>query len=588
MHRLTSLSYRFLLPGFLLLASGAAQTQPLWPPKREVRAVWLTTAAGLDWPKTYDRNEQQVSLRRMVQYLRSVNFNTIFFQVRARGDAYYRSRHEPWAEHLTGSLGRDPGWDPLAFLLEEARAAGIQVHAWFNVYKIGAIQSVPRTSPLHPSLAFPYWCVPYEGELWFDPGIPGVRSYLLRVALDLVRDYPIDGIIFDFMRYPGRDFPDENTYRLLGGSLPRAEWRRSNINRFVTEFYDSATAIRPMLRVGSSPLGVYEGNTYSGYTGSYHSHYQDPREWARAGKHDYVAPQLYWNIGAARGNPDFAALAHQWETIVPDRHIYVGIAAYKEDVLRRLPAHIDSARAAGSEGQAFFRFEHITSERAFGGRYGSPAIIPAMPWKDPLPPLRPSELAVSEVATNVFLLEWKAPPPARDGDTARFYTIYRSPSPRIPIHDPRTLVAILPAERTFVLDTVRVPSGLTYYYAVAALDKGYNESVPSEPSTGIIHELLAIRRKVSDVTSLSTSISSSSGIPTLVAYRLARRMNISLQVYRRQGESRDSLLSTLVDGVKEGGTYVLGLAPVPFRNGEYIIRLQTPDALLEQPIVVAR
>ncbi|MGB5875060.1 MAG: family 10 glycosylhydrolase [Bacteroidota bacterium] len=579
---------RFILLASLLLASAATQTQPLWPPKREVRAVWLTTAAGLDWPKTYDRFEQQASLRRMVQYLRSANFNTIFFQVRARGDSYYRSSHEPWAEHLTGSLGRDPGWDPLAFLLDEARASGIQVHAWFNVYKIRGNQSVPRTSPLHPSLAFPNWCVHYDGELWFDPGIPGVRRYLLRVALDLVRRYPVDGIIFDFIRYPGRNFPDGNTYRLLGGSLPLAEWRRSNINRFVTEFYDSATAIRPMLRVGSSPLGVYEGDTYSGYNGSFHSHYQDPREWTRTGKHDYVAPQLYWSFGASRGNPDFATLVRQWNTIIPNRHIYIGIAPYKEEVLQRLPAYIDSARAAGSEGQAFFRFEHITFQRAFGGRYRSPAIVPAMPWKDPVPPLSPGDLAVSEVATNVFLLEWTAPPPAQDGDTARFYTIYRSPSPRIPVHDPRALVSILPAGRTHTLDTVRVPSGLTYYYAVAALDKGYNESLPSEPSTGIVHELLAIRKKVSEVTSLSTSISSTSGTPTLVAYRLARRMNISLQVYRRHGASQDSLLSTLVDGVNDGGTYVLGLGRVSFPTGEYVIRLRTPDTLLEQPVIVGR
>ncbi|MGB2959313.1 MAG: hypothetical protein WBD30_10540, partial [Bacteroidota bacterium] len=158
----------------------------------------------------------------------------------------------------------------------------------------------------------------------------------------------------------------------------------------------------------------------------------------------------------------------------------------------------------------------------------------------------------------------------------------------IPVHDPRALVSILPAGRTHTLDTVRVPSGLTYYYAVAALDKGYNESLPSEPSTGIVHELLAIRKKVSEVTSLSTSISSTSGTPTLVAYRLARRMNISLQVYRRHGASQDSLLSTLVDGVNDGGTYVLGLGRVSFPTGEYVIRLRTPDTLLEQPVIVGR
>ena len=550
--------------------------------------MWLTTAAGLDWPKSLDRTEQQASLKRIVEYLRSANFNTIFFQVRARGDAYYRSRYEPWSDLLTGTLGKDPGWDPLEFLLNEAHAAGIQVHAWFNVYKIRAMKSVPRTSPPHPSVAFPHWCVYYNGELWLDPGLPGVRAYLVRVGLDLVRNYPIDGIIFDFIRYPGRDFHDGNTYRHFGGSLTRSDWRRSNINRFVTEFYDSATAIKPMLRIGSSPLGVYEGDTYSGYNGSIHSHFQDPREWTITGKQDYVAPQLYWDIGASRGNPDYAELVRQWSTLIPNRHIYTGIAAYKQSVIDRLPAHIDTARAAGTEGQAFFRFEHITSRRAFGGRYRTPALIPAMPWKDPVPPLPPSALAVNEVATNVFLLEWKASPPAQDGDTARFYTVYRSPSPRIPVHDPRTLVSIVPAGRTFALDTVHIPSGITYYYAVAALDKGYNESPPSEPSTGVVQELLALKRKVSDVTSLSTSVSSESGTPTLVAYRLARTMNVTLEVYRKLGTEEESLLSTLFRGVQDGGTYVIGLSRVHFRKGEYVIRLQTTNTLLEQPVIVNR
>jgi len=211
-----------------------------------------------------------------------------------------------------------------------------------------------------------------------------------------------------------------------------------------------------------------------------------------------------------------------------------------------------------------------------------------MPWKDPVPPLPPSALAVNEVATNVFLLEWKAPPPAQDGDTARFYTVYRSPSPRIPVHDPRTLVSIVPAGKTFALDTVHVPSGITYYYAVAALDKGYNESPPSEPSTGVVHELLALKRKVSDVTSLSTSVSPKSGTPSLVAYRLARTMTVTLEVYRKLGTEEESLLSTLFSGVQAGGTHVIGLSSVPFRKGEYVIRLQTPHTLLEQPVIVNR
>jgi uncharacterized lipoprotein YddW (UPF0748 family) len=161
-----------VISGLLMAGDGASLSLP----KREFRAVWLTTAAGLDWPRTTVPAEQQASLRAIVRTLRQQNFNAVFFQVRARGDAYYRSGLEPWAENLTGTLGRDPGWDPLQFLLDEAHQAGIEVHAWFNVFKIRGPGPVPVTAPLHISRLHPAWTVPAEGQLWLDPGIPEARS----------------------------------------------------------------------------------------------------------------------------------------------------------------------------------------------------------------------------------------------------------------------------------------------------------------------------------------------------------------------------------------------------------------------------
>lgn len=573
-----------VLIGAALLAAGAARGDH--PPKREVRAVWITTASALDWPRSYTDVSQQDLLRAMVKYLRGANFNTIYFQVRARGDAFYRSRYEPWSEELTGTLGLDPGWDPLATLLEEARGAGMEVHAWFNLFKVRGMEPVRPSVPLHPSLAYPGWCVTYQDEVWMDPGNPGVRSYLLRVAVDLVRSYRLDGIHFDFIRYPGRDFPDETSYRGFSRGMERDAWRRSSIDAFVSAFYDSARAIRPMMKVGSAPLGVYDRAMDAAYAGSVVTHYQDALGWLRQGRHDYLTPQLYWSIGATPGDPDFASLIGSWTTRSRGRHIVAGIAAYKADVAREIPQQIDAARRAGAAGQSFFRFAYITAPRVFGGRYDTPALIPPMSWKDSISPLQPAGLGVSEIATNIFQLEWKRSPAASDGDTASAYVVYRSSSGQIDTDDPRTIVAILPATITHIIDTVEVPEGFTYTYAVTALDKGHNESLPSMPSSATVAELLALKRTVVEFTSLSTAIPIGSTRPTLAAYRLARRMPITLQIYRKDDSNGETLVSTLVDSVQEGGTYVLGLADIPFRRGSYVVRLTSGDALLEQSVEI--
>jgi uncharacterized lipoprotein YddW (UPF0748 family) len=244
----------------LSVSAGARSSKPVPPPKSEVRAVWITTASGLDWPPSANRshNNQPAAI---VADMKADRFNTIFFQVRARSDAYYRSRYEPWAENLTGILGKDPGWDPLAFLLGEAHAQGLEVHAWMNVFKVRGPNPVAPSTPEHPSRALAEWCIEQDGEIWLDPGRPEVRTYLTDLVLDLVRSYDLDGINFDFIRYPGHRFADEETYARYGKGLPLHEWRRRNVTDFVRETYRKATTLKPLLKVGSSPLGVYKDDS---------------------------------------------------------------------------------------------------------------------------------------------------------------------------------------------------------------------------------------------------------------------------------------------------------------------------------------
>lgn len=558
------------------------------PPKQEVRAVWVATAAGLDWPRTQNTREQQEALVTIVQTAKALGLNTLFFQVRARGDAYYRSRYEPWADNLTGTLGRDPGWDPLRFLLDAAHGAGIEVHAWFNVFKVRGPNPVKPTTPLHPTLAFPQWTTEIQGEAWLDPGIPAVRTYSLNVALDLVTSYDIDGILFDFVRYPGQDFPDGETYARYGRGAARDSWRRGNVSLFVKEFYERASALKPMLKIGSAPLGVYDGQAEGLASGSYQEYFQDAPAWIRSGWQDYLAPQVYWNIGSSPGDPDFAKLAREWSSRSGGRQIYMAIAAYKPEVLRELPEEIDSARAAGTSGQAFFRYEHVRAGRVLADRYAYPANIPPMPWKDPVSPGVPLSLTVTEMATNTFLLEWVPPPPAVDGDTARRYNVYRWASTPLPVENPACLIAITPGSQCFWADTISMPSGFSYSYAVSALDKGNNEGLPSAATSTSAKALLALRKKLEGATSFSTSVSSATGTPSIAAYRLPHPMQVSMGIYRRTSAGRDSLVALLFRREQERGTYLVGMQNIPFEAGQYVLRLEAGTTTLEQAVTVTR
>lgn len=577
-----SLSIRLLLFFSLLLIASEAVAQSPPTPKREVRAVWLTTASGLDWPQSTDRTQQQASLRDIVRHLQLYNFNTIFFQIRSRGDAYYRSAYEPWAENLTGTLGKDPGWDPLAFLINEAHEAGIEVHGWVNVYKVKGNGSVPLSTPPHVARAHPGWVFSYQGEGWLDPGIPEVGKYLLNVLMDIVRKYDIDGINFDYLRYPGRTFPDGDSYKKYGIGLTRDRWRKSNLDRFVAECYDRLTALRPLLKIGSSPLGIFGSDTgfVSSAAGEY---YQDTRTWLKTGKLDYVAPQLYWTIGGSRGNPDFAALAPGWQGIAGERHVYAGIGAYKEDVAREVPRQIDISRKAGNAGQSYFRYESIRGAGLSGGRYSLPALVPPMPWKDASSPPPPLYLAVTEITTNVFDLQWVPPQTASERTRALHYVLYRWTSPQIPFDDPRSIAQVVPGMTAFCTDTVRVPSGATYFYAVSAVNAANSEGPPSQVSSGTMLEFLLLRGKLTEMTGLSAALSPQGGTPRMVAYSLARRTPVTLELLARPTGSADPILTTLVSDTQETGVYVVGLSKVQFVPGRYTFRLRTGDSVVEQP-----
>lgn len=581
-----SLLFLILLVSVRAAATAPSGTKPIPFPKHEVRAVWVTTAAGLDWPWSTNRNEQRSSLRTMVATLKAKGFNTIIFQVRPRGDAYYRSRYEPWADRLTGTAGKDPGWDPLATLLTEAHALGMEVHAWFNVFKIRGPNPVPRTTPEHPSHALAAWCFEDGGEIWLDPGRPEVRTYLINVAMDLIRSYDIDGINFDFIRYPGHRFNDSETHARYGNGMRLHDWRRQNITAFVREFYQQATRVKPRLRIGSSPLGVYRDDPNGRQRGSYYSVFQDSYGWLKEGIHDYVSPQVYWVIGAMR-EPDFAKVVQSWRSLTAGRHVYGGIAAYRPDIFRLIGSYVDTVRDAGLHGQAFFRLENVLGGATPEPFYRMPASIPPMPWKDPVPPMPVDDLAVEETAEGVYRLTWTAPPAAADGDTARYYNIYRWTDPHIPLHLPESRVAItLPGATAFV-DTAEGSSRTRYYYAITAADRSHNESIPSEVVSSHTERVAALPppsppRPVS----LGVSIAHDSGVPVRIQYSLPDRSRVAVDVLLRRTGIPDTMHAVVVRAVQDGGSYSVDLSRISFPAGAYIIRLTTEHKTIEQNIRV--
>jgi uncharacterized lipoprotein YddW (UPF0748 family) len=560
--------------------------KPIVPPLREVRAVWVTTAAGLDWPRSTSRGDQISSLTDMVKDLHAAHFNTIYFQARARGDAYYRSELEPWADNLTGTLGKDPGWDPLAELLRLAHDRGMEVHVWFNVFKVRDGRQVPSSAPPHPSRSLAAWTVNFEGEGWLDPGIPAVREYLVTVAIDLVSRYDVDGINFDFIRYPGKTFPDDAAYRQFGQGMDRSAWRRQNVTGFLRTFVERARQVKPHLKIGCSPLGVPEETPLGSQTTARIAFAQDAREWLRTGLVDYASAQIYWDIGSSFRDPDFAAVARSWRVASPQRQVVAGIGAYKSEVRAQLRAQIDSARAAGVAGQAFFRLENIRPLSILGNRYASAALVPQMPWLDSLPPSPPQQFSSSELSANVFLLEWTLSPPAADGDSARFYAVYRQPEGSA--QDSSTRIALLPSPSTSFVDTIRGPSALHYQYEVRALDRLWNESRPAEVRTAMMQDVLALRQKVRQRNSLSTSLAGPAGLPSLAAYALEQRDSVRLELVLRRPGQPDSTVARLVDRDQDPGTYVVGLQQVGFVPGVYVLRLTAGVSALEQLLIVRR
>ncbi len=287
---------------------------------QEFRAAWVATVYNLDWPSKpgLPAAAQKAQLRAMLDRAQELKLNAILFQVRPVSDALYASKREPWSVYLTGKQGGDPGYDPLAFAIAEAHARGIELHAWFNPFRAGTKSTEPN-APNHVMNTHPEWIRRYGGQSFIDPGEPDGRRYVVEVILDVVRRYDIDGVHIDDYFYPypvgGATFPDDPSWQRYGaaGALSRGDWRRDNVNRFVEAMYHGVKAVKPSVRVGISPFGIWRPgvpSTIEAQLDSFDQLFADSRHWLAQGWCDYLAPQLYWSIEPAKQS--FPVLLNWW------------------------------------------------------------------------------------------------------------------------------------------------------------------------------------------------------------------------------------------------------------------------------------
>jgi uncharacterized lipoprotein YddW (UPF0748 family) len=309
--------------------------------RREFRGAWVASVSNIDWPSRpgLSTAEQQNELLDILDRAADVGLNAVILQVRPAADALYPSKYEPWSEYLTGEMGRapDPRWDPLAFAVHEAHARGLELHAWFNPYRARNADAESPAAASHISRTHPELVRRYGKYLWMDPGEPAVQEHSLRVILDVVRRYDIDGVHIDDYFYPYREsnrrggyipFPDDRSwrrYRRAGGTLARDDWRRRNVDTFVRRLYEGIKDEKPWVKFGVSPFGIWRPGHPAEVRGldAYEQLFADSRKWLAKGWLDYFTPQLYWPIDAPAQS--YPTLLEWWvEQNAKGRHVWPG------------------------------------------------------------------------------------------------------------------------------------------------------------------------------------------------------------------------------------------------------------------------
>ncbi|MGW4797469.1 glycoside hydrolase family 10 protein [Nonomuraea sp. NPDC004297] len=506
-------SRRTLLKGLALAAAATAVPMPAFalsaspqadqiPPLRQMRGMWIASVVNINWPSKpgLSADEQKAEYLAWLDVAVQRKLNSVFVQIRPTADAFWPSPFEPWSQYLSGTQGKDPGYDPLGFAVEETHKRGLAFHAWFNPYRVSMQADPAQLHPDHPGRRNPEWILPFGGKLYYNPGIPEVRKFCQDAMMDAVTRYDIDGLHFDDYFYPTNTtaFDDAEEFAKYGAGFPDlAAWRRENVDLMVREMQQRVLAAKPEIAWGISPSGIWRnkgtdplGSETNGGQ-SYDNLHADTRGWVKKGWLDYIAPQLYWYIGQPPA--DYSKLVPWWSDVASGTGtlLWIGQAAYKAgdpaqaaewQVPDELSKHLTLNRAHPEiGGDIWYNANDVKVDRlgsistAVKDHYVRPALAPVLPrLADGEPPRRP---VLAYALRRPGGVEVRAVATGRDEPF--LFAIFRSDrhADAAAFADARNLVAVVPGDRQVRWTDPDGKRG-DHYYAVA-VDRANRTSKPS-------------------------------------------------------------------------------------------------------------
>lgn len=507
---LKSKLHKLLLWLFLVLISSCqdSHSQSLRQ-EREVRAVWIATFFQLDFPREGSRSRVVLTeqWRQMLRQLANMGINTLYFQVRPSGDAFYRSDLVPWSRFLSGQegLGPEGDFDPLPLFIEMAHETGMELHAWMNPLRVSANLDTSLLAKNHIVRQHPDWAFSYGNRYYLDPGLPGVRWHLLNVVEELVSKYDIDGIHMDDYFYPypsgGQAVPDSLTYDLYGQSYFNIEdWRRSNINQLIEEMGALIKRKKGYVKFGISPFGVWRnqardksGSATSNKITSYDDLYADVLKWLDEGWIDYVVPQLYWELDHPISN--YETLLEWWADKVEGNRLIIGHAAHKvgqeADLAWKLPEELPRQMALTFQypqvqGHAFFRARSLLGNPlgiadSLRRNFARPVILPEVRTKQRRQAVG-SVMKKPRLSNDGVRLCWEK---ENEQPTPYYYGIYRFEGKKSQWKKGQERLLFKTTygmkDRRFCFTDVNTQKGQTYTYWVVSFDRFHRKIGVSKP-----------------------------------------------------------------------------------------------------------
>lgn len=472
--------------------------------KREVRSVWMATVWALDWPSsTSSTTAQKNEMVKYLDVLQKNNFNAVYFQVRTMSDAFYKSSYEPWSSYLTGTRGKDPGWDPLAFVVEECHKRGMECHAWVNPYRFstGSNWSTAQDQALKSAgMLLAYTKSDGKTTTILNPGLESVRKRIVDVCKEIISNYDVDGLVFDDYFYP-EGIPvtssagDYDLWQKSGASMTFGDWRRNNVNQMVADVYKMVQQQKPYVRFGISPAGAAcTSAAVAAKHGidrcpvasdwQYDGIFSDPVAWLEAGTIDYISPQLYWKTNH-KTNP-FGPMTKWWSYVAKHfgRHHYAShsisflnssnTTSDWEEIGKQVQFSRDYTENE-APGAVFYSAAYVTGKKQSGfgewlqvNKFQNKALTPAIDWKKS----DLEKVQVSALSKRATVLSWSGV------DNVR-YSVYAVPESV----NVETLDSNIPAEYLLGVSyktTYTMPDDKKsgYNYAVCVLDRYGNEYEP--------------------------------------------------------------------------------------------------------------